>query len=233
MQLQVKKDPYEYLNIDSFSPGVSDPELDKLARFRNSKSGKRGHNAARDFHRWAHRNKKTFGVPLSEISIPLRICKRNKSGAKRIQHCESPHAVIHFTDWFATILQTHPSFFLAGFGIEDASKHEEVFSSFWEKFEACEPGHPVFHEKTQDERKHCVPIAVHGDEGRGLGRQPILVISFQTVIPSTGPDCLSLSTNLRRNPEPGFFLFLFCSGTRLIHPRKELCAILSWRTLKE
>ena len=40
----------------SYPWGVVDPKVEQLARFRKSKTGRsRGHNAARDFHRWVHR----------------------------------------------------------------------------------------------------------------------------------------------------------------------------------
>ena len=171
--------------------GACDPHLESLARFRQSSSGrKRGGNAARDFHRWVHRNQRVFGVRISEITIPIRLRKRTKNGPKKVTVCQSPHAVIFFSHWLQTILESFPKFFLGGYGLFD-SGYEEMFSTFWENFEHCQPNHPIYHQKSPQERRRCIPIAVHGDEGRGLNKVPLLVVSFQIIIPSTGPSKLS------------------------------------------
>ena len=50
-----------------------------------------------------------------------------------------------------------------------------------------------FTKKTQKERSCTIPIAIHGDEGRGLAKVPLLVIAYQVIIPYSGENHLSSS----------------------------------------
>ena len=172
--------------------GAHDSKLDGLAGYRRSRTGrKRGSNAARDFSRWVHRNNKAFPVKISTIHIPVLLKKRNKTGAKKVQRCQVDHHVIHFSDWFRSIMANFPKFFLGGWDRDlDCAKYEAMFSLFWKNFEGLQPNHPIY-SKPADIRARSVPIAIHGDEGRGLAKVPLLVISFQVLIPFTGENNLS------------------------------------------
>ena len=71
-------------------------------------------------------------------------------------------------------------------------EYRAMFARFWERYEAVNQEHPIFFEKTREQQKHCIPIACHGDEGRGLGKNPVLVESYQPVIPWSGEDNLNM-----------------------------------------
>lgn len=94
-------------------------------------------------------------------------------------------------------MEVFPNFFLAGQNLEENLEgYRAIFGNFWSNFRTQQQNHPVYLEKTLAERQTCVPIAVHGDEGRGLSKVPLLVISFQPAIPSSGPNNLSQSQHL-------------------------------------
>lgn len=143
----------------------------------------------------------------------MQVRKRTQTGIVRLVRCWNPHAIIRFSDWFAKIMETHPSFFLGGYDLHTQCKsYEDMFSYFWDNFEGVQATHPVYMEKTREERARCVPIALHGDEGRGLNKVPVLIVSFQVVIPSSGADQLAGSQNLSNI---GYALELF--KTRYCH----------------
>ena len=157
-------------------PGAVDPDLERLARTRKSKSGRaRGQNASRDFHRWVHRAGKTFQV---------HIWRKVNTDTVMM------HSVIHLSSWLEAVMQTFPDFFLGGYSFMDDHLWMKMFGDFWKHFRSVCPSHPIY-SKTEAERSCTIPFAIHGDEGRGLSKVPLMVISFQVLIPSSGPENLS------------------------------------------
>ena len=71
-----------------------------------------------------------------------------------------------------------------------------MFARFWDRYECVNPDHPLFYEKSWEQRMHCIPVAVHGDEGRGLGKHPVLVESYQPILPWSGEDKLNMVGHL-------------------------------------
>ena len=59
-----------------------------------------------------------------------------------------------------------------------------MLTDFWEGYKETDPDHPVY-ESGQDLSTH-VPYMIHGDEGRGKGKVPILVESIQPLISYLG-----------------------------------------------
>lgn len=176
-----------------------DPKVNKLARYRSSKSGKAGKNAARDFHRLLHRDGKLFPVTISTPMIPIRRKVRGKHGKRRSREKLEKFPCLVLSSWMEEILRVCPKFMCGGHDPctqEGLQQVQHMFKQFWDDFKSVQPGHPIY-QRTADEQMRTVPIAIHGDEGRGLGKTPILVLSYQLIIPHTGPDCLNMSQSLR------------------------------------
>lgn len=70
--------------------------------------------------------------------------------------------------------------------------YRAMFSRFWERFRPGHPGHPVY-QKSVEQRSSTIPIAIHGDEGRGLAKVPVLVLAYQVMIPYSGENKLNSS----------------------------------------
>ena len=174
--------------------GVTDPELDKLARYRKSKSGRTGKNAARDFHRYVHRDGKLFGVKVSSFKIRIRRRIRTSSGRRRHREIPIQHPIVLLSSWMEAIFKEYPNFFLGGLnpdrdGLENC---KAMFTRFWERFRTCQPSHPIY-QRTEEQRSCTIPMALHGDEGRGLARIPVLVLAYQVIIPYSGENELNSS----------------------------------------
>ena len=173
--------------------GVVDNDIEKVAKFRRSASAKRrGQNAARDLHGWAHRSKTALPVPITTTDIPVLQKRRNKTGARKVIQSVVSFPVLRLSNWFLTLMSMFPKFFLGGFDISETDEYESMFAEFWRNYATCHPSHPVY-EKSEEDQKRCIPIALHGDEGRSLAKVPLLVISYQVLIPYTGPNDLSLA----------------------------------------
>ncbi len=181
-----------YLNFPG--TGVTDPKLEKLAAYRCSKSGKTGKNASRDFHRYIHKGGKTFPVNISTVTVRIRkkVPAQGARGRRVRKEQDVDFPVIHCSSWLKGILEVRPEFWLAGntFG-EKACK---LFDDFWDKYAAANDWHPI-HERPFNDRARTIPIAIHGDEGRGLCRTPLLVVSFQCIVPFTGSNNLNMGTH--------------------------------------
>lgn len=175
--------------------GVVDPSLEKLAKFRRTPSSKHGKNAARDLARYVHRDKKVWPVTISRTSFPIVVKKPNKSGHKIQVEKTVPYPIIKLSSWMESILSGCPQFFLAGHTLHDQDIYGDMLESFWASHADLEPLHPI-HAKPREFRRQCVPISLHGDEGRGLNKVPLLVVAFQVVIPHNGENAL----NIKKRP---------------------------------
>ena len=177
--------------------GVMDPGLEKLARYRRSSTGKKGPNAARDFHRFVDRELKALPVQLSTVATPIRARKRAKAdGKKRFHLLIVDHPVMHLSSWAKCLLTNYPKFMLGGHDLHDIDAYTAMFQEFWCNFRSYDPSHVIYQAKSPEQRKFCIPCAYHGDEGRGAAKDPLLVTAFQVVIPYTGPDCLNSAQQL-------------------------------------
>ncbi|CAK9010590.1 unnamed protein product [Durusdinium trenchii] len=95
-----------------------------------------------------------------------------------------------FSSWLVTIMNLFPRYFLGGYGPGEIDKYRRMFESFWSNYRNVDGQHEVY-QKPSCDLGHCIPLALHGDEGRGLAKTPLMVLSIQTIIPSTGENDLS------------------------------------------
>ncbi|CAE7946763.1 unnamed protein product [Symbiodinium sp. KB8] len=162
---------------------VVDAELQSIGRLA---TGKDYHNASRNLHKFLHSSGKTLPIPISTTRLTIR---RQKKGGGEFS---TNYPLIYLSSWMRSILQWGGEFLLGGWSTHQPVEYRAMFARFWERYEAVNQEHPIFFEKTREQQKHCIPIACHGDEGRGLGKNPVLVESYQPVIPWSGEDNLNM-----------------------------------------
>ena len=92
--------------------------------------------------------------------------------------------VLRLRDWMEFMLQYNCFHILVGLRNPHQSREEAILQSFWEKFKLENETHPVFLMARQNEIQlsRTVPIILHGDEGRGVKRQPFLVMNFHSAL---------------------------------------------------
>lgn len=84
---------------------------------------------------------------------------------------------------------------LGGHQVSDANAWQGMLKTFWDEYRLIDSQHPIFCEGNAN-YETCIPYMFHGDEGRGLGKRPFLVISWQPLISFRGPGYPNDSTYL-------------------------------------
>ena len=71
-------------------------------------------------------------------------------------------------------------FFLGGNTLDTWEDAQAMLQTFWGRYKNIDPS------LVPEHPSQTVPFYIHGDEGRGLGKRPLLVISFQPTMSWTG-----------------------------------------------
>ncbi|CAL1128522.1 unnamed protein product [Cladocopium goreaui] len=151
-----------------------DEKISDMASY--ARSEKNLSNASRNLNGLIHRKNKTLGVRITSVLTPIRVSRR-----RRVQ--QRPWPVLHLADWLETGFKSPYAgfYFLGGLKLNNLVEVESLLSDFWEKHSSVEGNKPAIPSRT-------IPILVHGDEGRGQAKRPLLVVSFQPIIGWTGAD---------------------------------------------
>lgn len=133
-------------------------------------------NASRNLYRLIHRKGKTLPVEITSVVAPIRASRRRK-----VQN--RPWPVLHLSKWLNVHFgPPYDGFFLlGGHRLKDLDEVEAMLSRFWAKHATVDPDVPRVPQRT-------VPYLLHGDEGRGQLKRPLLVVSYQPIISWSGED---------------------------------------------
>lgn len=93
------------------------------------------------------------------------------------------HPVLFFSDWCECIFNGGGEFLTAGKTLDDADQFGAELYQFWERFAVSEPEFPFTREVDRREWSRTIPVALHGDEGRGRSKCPVMVMAVQTIMP--------------------------------------------------
>lgn len=158
---------------------------------RSGETGsKRFRNVSRNFHSYIKRAKLMLPVKMS--SVVLRVMERRR---KR-REIKKAFPMIALKSWAECLLRHKPQILLGGHAITDVSKYEAMFRAFWTQYKTLDSYHPIYNHFPPDQWGRCIPFAVHGDEGRGKAKTPVLITSFQVVISEKGLDFTNISGKL-------------------------------------
>lgn len=145
-------------------------------------------HACRNLHNLITRTGRVLPVPISY----LRMCKR--ISRRKLAAIPMAHPILKLTSWAETIFNHGGHFFMRGRSFDTVLKFQEELLDFWTKYAKAEGDHPFFCKVTdRNSWPQYIPIAIHGDEGRGRQKQPVLVISYQPLLP-----LLNQKTNMKR-----------------------------------
>ena len=159
--------------------------LCKIARAGQSKT-----NACRNLHALIDKHNQLF---------PVRIdCELVRVAFRKPYYRQDQiyWPVLRMGEWVDALLREAPEMILAGHTLEDQQGWEAVFATFWMKYEQVNPGHPVYSDFDEATRRKCVPYFLHGDEGRGQCRKPLMIESFQPCVSHRGLEFTNESTYL-------------------------------------
>ena len=153
--------------------GGRDQLLERLGRCARGGSG----NACRNLHRMLVDEKLSLPVSVSIIDIRIK-------GLRNKQERIVGWPVLRMSDWARCALGRGGQMLLAGHCLEDEPAWRAQLQDFWSHYSKIDGGHPVF--SSGIDTSATVPFMVHGDEGRGRGKQPLLTISFQGILSHYG-----------------------------------------------
>ena len=126
------------------------------------------------------------------------------------------------TDWVHCIFRHGGHFFLGGQSLDNAEAFKGQLCNFWENYQVVDPDFAFFREYPKAEWDRSIPIAIHGDEGRGKARNPVMVVTVQILLPISGK-----KTNMQGYLISGlwvhcFILFYFAFGELLCRLKERL-----------
>eukprot|EP00438_Fugacium_kawagutii_P027992 Skav202943 [mRNA] locus=scaffold422:291058:292847:+ [translate_table: standard] len=105
-------------------------------------------------------------------SLPVRISKTDLVS-------KSAFPFVSFSDWLKYLVQYDELQLLVG--ERDLPKIRQLLGSFWEKYRHCNPEH-VIYTRSKDTWEYTIPVFHHGDEGRGLKKKQLMVLSTHGVL---------------------------------------------------
>ena len=184
--------------------GVIDPLLRDMAACGKGRSDS---HACENLHNLLHKSGHMLRVKFSFVSTPIRLAVRGSSQKAMVRF-----PVLKLTDWCRTIFGMGGHFLLGGLSLDHAEMFGATLQQFWNQFKAVEPNLPFFQEPGHD-LKYCIPYALHGDEGRGSGKKPIMVVSAQPLIVSPDMSTSNLKGLLWLFQE---WLLIFCCIVSLV-----------------
>ena len=154
--------------------GIVDPMLRVMGQCAENKG-----NECRNLHAAIHRSGKTF--PVSVNTATTRIL--NFKGKVRMQEVEWP--VLYLSDWVRSICASGGEMLLAGHTLNEPDRFTSVFETFWDRYKFVNPDHSIYDGSL--DLRFAIPVACHGDEGRGKLKRPVMILSFQPLISAKGP----------------------------------------------
>lgn len=176
--VEVYLNPWPMLNLEiTFLPlGVYDRSVTALASV--GKYDRHRSNCSRGLHGFIHRTGRTLRVQIDAVQTPIKISHRRKVGTR-------PWPVCYLSSWCKVCMEDrkYAGFFLLGghHVYNDVEKIESMLLNFWNRYLRVDP-----QEEMPPSPERTIGFYIHGDEGRGQGRRPLLIISFQPIIPWCG-----------------------------------------------
>ena len=171
-----------------FPEGVVDPAMDALASCVADNPGEQ--NLRRNLHKYIHKQGKTLPVEISCAPCFVR------KAVGKISFVQVAWPVIMLSTWLRYMLVKASKLILAGHHITDPMKWKKTFKKFWRNYRYIDPSHPIFGEDNPHAYEMFIPYTVHGDEGRGRNKVPVMVESFCPIISNRGQKVTNLKGNL-------------------------------------
>ena len=120
-------------------------------------------------------------------SLDIKISRTNLSTKQNFPH-------VTFTNWVKHVVETDNLEQLVG--VKDIAVMRPLLATFWDRFMKLHPQHLIC-DKDAAFRQMCVPVLYHGDEGRGLKKKQLMVLSMHGIL---GKGCSKSNDNDSENP---------------------------------
>lgn len=152
-------------------------QLDLL--YKIAGAGRSQQNSCRNLHSLIHKVGLTLPLRIHTVEIPVR---KKKPKLKKVW---VHYPVILPTTWVSYLLKFHSRMILGGSKLENVDSWKRGLLSFWDTYLKTDPTHPMNFGGPPKEA--TIPLYLHGDEGRGKCRLPLMVQCIQPCISFKGP----------------------------------------------
>lgn len=119
-------------------------------------------------------------VDIKFEKVPVRTITKSRVGETMMDIATLP-----LSSWFKASINLGGHFFFGGKSLDHIEGFMEILDKWWRNYRMLDPDHPCFCRDGQDveeQFKFWIPIALHGDEGRGRYKRPIMICSYQPVL---------------------------------------------------
>ena len=142
----------------------------------------------------------------------------------KVREMKLDYPFIRLMDWAQYLLQHHSEHVLGGHNIHHVAEYTAMFQQFWKNYYNLDPGHECYVKfKKFADMGSLIPYCIHGDEGRGKAKNPILITAYQFVIGVHGEQ----HTNMKGYPVWPCVVWCFCLS--LVFPMIWTCLHCTWK----
>ena len=129
---------------------------------------------SRNLHRLIFKFGLTLMVEMTMLQVPV-LCHDAE--------VLLPWPILKFSSWLKLIFKrTDGQPVLAGHKVANIDLWQGMFGEFWKKYALAFPGHKVFEHKDKSTLARCLPVLLHGDEGRGKLKRAVMATSVQPLL---------------------------------------------------
>ena len=127
-------------------------------------------NPSRHLHNYIAKKGRALPVQLTMVEAPIWV--RKPCQVKRLDW-----PVLHLSSWLKTSMEEFGGFhFLGGKTLDNIEQVQCELATFWERYAFLDTRPPP------SDPRVTIPIQVHGDEGRGQVKRPVMIIAFQAIL---------------------------------------------------
>lgn len=159
---------------------------DLLGRIASAKRTE--HNVARNLRRVIQKAGASLPVEIYLVETTIQVTK------PRLRVLPVYWPCLSMRSWIDVLLNQFPQFVLGGFKLQEMPKWRALFSWFWNVYREYDGDHEIYKQNGElGDLSLAIPIATHGDEGRGARSSSFMVQSFQFVLSFKGPGTTNCS----------------------------------------
>lgn len=110
-------------------------------------------------------------LPIERSEIPTTPGVMYKGSLEGLSLMAWLQFFVHYRAWHM----------LCGLKNSNPRREQQILLEFWKRFRRMRPTHSIFRRRDID-LSRCIPLLIHGDEGRGRKKAPFLCISYYSYI---------------------------------------------------
>lgn len=143
-------------------------------------------NACRALHRLVEHAGVTLPLSMDAVQITIK-------RMKPLGEFKTWWPFLSMQTWANYLLQNCPGMLLGGYALSNPL-WKQTMRLFWGAYQSIDPAHFIY--ASDYSWDTMIPYCFHGDEGRGSGRVPFLVMSWQPIVSHKGMDQCNDSSQL-------------------------------------